>query len=338
MESANGDASFVERLRRRPWLDHLIRAAGRYNRNHGDHYAAAITYFSVLALFPLVMIGFSVMGFVLFNQPDLLDDLTSGIAKSAPEGLAEPLTKLVRTVIEERTAVGIIGLVGAVYSGLGWIGNLRGALTAQWDQVHEPGSFLKTKGADALALLGLGLALVISLGVSAIGTAFTSDVLEFIGLDELWWAKALVVIVSLVLALAGNWLVFLWVLARLPREPVTLRSAAKAAVFGAIGFEILKRAATLFLSTLSGPAGAVFGPVIGLLVFAFLVSRFLLFITAWAATARENERRVVAPPEAGAVIRPAVTVHSGPDGRTATGLVGAGAVMGLGLGWLIRRR
>ena len=58
----------------------------------------------------------------------------------------------------------------------------------------------------------------------------------------------------------------------------------------AIGFEILKQVATILLkSATSSPTATVFGPVIGLLVFANLVSRFLLYITAWTATARENQ-------------------------------------------------
>ena len=35
------------RLRRHAWIDHLVRAAVQYLERHGDHYAAAITYFSV---------------------------------------------------------------------------------------------------------------------------------------------------------------------------------------------------------------------------------------------------------------------------------------------------
>ena len=337
MERTNPDGALARLRRRYGWLDHLIRAGNRYKANHGDHYAAAITYFSVLALLPLLMIGFSVVGFVLFKQPELIADLKDKVTEAAPAGVGTALGPVVDQAVEQRTAVGIIGLAGAAYTGLGWMNNLREALTAQWEQVHGGGSFVRTKAADALALLGLGLALVVSIGVTAAGTGFTTQVARWLGLADYWWAKALLVVVAVLLATAGNWLVFLWTIARLPREPVTLRSAARAAVFGAVGFEILKQAATLYLGSLSGPAGAVFGPVAGLLVFAFLVSRFLLFVTAWAATAAENERPAPQP-EPAAVIRPSVTVHSGPDGRTATGLVGAGAVFGLGLGWLLRRR
>jgi membrane protein len=131
------------------------------------------------------------------------------------------------------------------------------------------------------------------------------------------------------LGLAANWLIFLWVIARLPRRHATLRSAAKAALLGAVGFEVLKRIMTFYLGIVTAsPTGAAIGPFVGLLVFVFFISRFLLFVTAWAATAAENEQEVPAVPGP-AVIRSEVTVRSGPDGATAAGLLGAGAVAGL---------
>ncbi|WP_308010504.1 YhjD/YihY/BrkB family envelope integrity protein [Pseudonocardia sp. ICBG1034] len=94
-------------------------------------------------------------------------------------------------------------------------------------------------------------------------------------------------IASFLLVLAGNWLVFLWVIARLPpREPVSLRSAARAALIGAIGFAILQRVMVIYLgSVTNSAAGAAFGSILGLLVFIFFTSRFLLFVTAWPRSA-----------------------------------------------------
>jgi membrane protein len=106
------------------------------------------------------------------------------------------------------------------------------------------------------------------------------------------------------------------VIARLPREPVPLRSATKAAWFGAVGFELLKQAFAIYLdSVTNSPTGRLFGPVIGLMVFSYFVSRFLLFLTAWAAVAAKDQLQVDAPPteaDPGAVV-PEVAVGSGPD-------------------------
>ena len=330
------EESKLDRLRReRPWLDHLLRAAQRYSEQYGAHYAAAVTYFSVLSLVPMLMIGFAVAGFVLSSQPGLLDELKGGIAEAVPGSLGATINEVVNKAIESKGTVGVFGLLGAAYSGLGWMSNLRDALTAQWGHAKADLPFLKTALKDLLALVSLGLALVVSFGLTALGSGFANLVLEFVGLDGAWWAEALLKLGTIVLALVANWLVFLWVLAKLPRKPVGWRSAVKGAAAAALGFEVLKLAGTIYLSTVTtSPAGAAFGPVIGVLVFANLVAQFLLFITAWTATARENLLRDLPAPPPPAVIRPVVEVHRAPSPRAAAGLVGAGLLLGA----LFRRR
>ncbi|MEV0678368.1 inner membrane protein YhjD [Actinosynnema sp. NPDC050436] len=330
------EESKLDRLRReRPWLDHLFRAAQRYTERYGAHYAAAVTYFSVLSLVPMLMIGFAVAGFVLASQPDLLDELKGGIAEAVPGALGDTVNKVVNQAIDSKGTVGVFGLLGAAYSGLGWMSNLRDALTAQWGHAKEDLPFLKTAFKDLLALISLGVALVVSFGLTAVGSGFAHLVLEFVGLDGVWWAEAVLKVATIVLALAANWLVFLWVLAKLPRKPVGWTSAFKGAAAAAVGFEVLKQVGTIYLSTVTAsPAGAAFGPVIGVLVFANLVAQFLLFITAWTATARENLIKDPPTPPPPAVIRPVVEVRRAPSPRAAAGLVGAGWLLGA----LFRRR
>lgn len=280
----------LQRYRDRyPWLDHLVRAGGAYTTNNGDHYAAAITYFSVLALVPLLMIAFAAGAFVLAGNQELLDQLKAQIEEAAPPGLGSTLAPVIDQAIDARGSVGILGLLGALYSGLGWMGNLREALSAQWVQPPEPDGFLRTKLWDLLALLGLGFALVVSFAVTGAGTAFADVLLDLVGLSGFWWAQWLFFLLALALSVAGMWLVFLWVIARLPRQPVVLRAAIKAALLAAVGFEVLKQVFAIYLGQVSSsPTGQLFGPVIGVMVFAFFVSRFILFTTAWAATAPEQ--------------------------------------------------
>ncbi len=275
----------LERWRLRyPWLDRLVRAGQSYTAHHGDHYAAAITFFSVLSLIPLLMIAFAAAGFVLASNPALLNQLQEQIQTAAPAGLGGMLNRVIKGVIASRSGVGIVGLLGALYSGLGWMGNLREALTAQWEQPPGPAGFLRTKVFDLLALLGLGVALMASFALTGIGTGFATGVLQAIGLGQIPGARLVFTGLAVAASVAGMWLVFLWVIARLPRQPVPLRMAVRAAWFGAFGFEILKQAFAIYLdSVTNSPTGQLFGPVIGLMVFAYFVSRFLLFLTAWAA-------------------------------------------------------
>jgi membrane protein len=320
----------MERARERmPWLDHVMRAGARYTDRHGDHYAAAITYFSVLALVPILMVAFAVAGFVLRSQPDLLAQIQASITAQVPGTLGDTINQVISQAISSAGAVGIFGLLGALYSGIGWMSNLREALSEQWAQPPDTPNVVKKTIFDLLALLGLGLAIIVSFGVSAGGNAFGALLLDLVGLGDAGWARFLLGLFAIVLGLAANWVIFMWVIARLPRAPVAAKSAVKAALIGAIGFEVLKQIMQIYLTNVvKSPAGVAFGPIIGLMVFAFFTSRFILFVTAWAATAKENEQEGPVEVPAPAIIRPEVIVRSGPTPAAAAALVGAGAAVG----------
>ena len=187
----------LERYRQRyPWFDHLVRAGEAYLSNHGDHYAAAITYFSVLSLVPLLMIAFAVAAFVLAGNDQLLRELQRQIEAVAPRGLGPTLNEVISQAIESRGGVGILGVLVALYSGLAWIGYLREALTAQWEQPPEPAGFVRTKVFDLLALLGLGLALVTSFGITAAGTWAADFLLRLVDLGDVRWARLLLCVLA----------------------------------------------------------------------------------------------------------------------------------------------
>jgi len=144
------------------------------------------------------------------------------------------------------------------------------------------------------------------------------------------WAGWLLELLAVVLGLVSSWLVFLWVFARLPREPVTWRSAIRAAIGAAVGLEVIKRVMVVYLAkVIETPAGAAFGPILGLLIFIFTVSQFVLFLTAWAATARENQVEPPVPVPIPAVIRSEVVVRNGLGAGVIAGLLGVGVITGL---------
>jgi membrane protein len=328
----------LDRLRARyRSFDHVMRAQQRYQDSKGDFFAAGITYFTVFALFPLIMVGFSAAGFVLSRSPDLLTEIENRIKSTVSGNFGDQLINLMDAAIASRTSVGIIGLAVAAWAGLGWMANLREALSEMWDQRSEKGSFVRTKLSDLLALLSTFVAILITMALTALGDpSLMRNVLEWLGIQDVPALGGVLRVLSLLVSLAISWLLFTWIIARLPRESISFRSSVRAGLLAAVGFEIFKQIASIYLkSVMQGPAGATFGPVLGLMVFAYITARLLLFATAWAATSKENLAAApVEPPE------PArITVRVEEEGRGVRGaLAGAavGALGALGLSRLVR--
>ncbi|MGE5693805.1 MAG: inner membrane protein YhjD [Candidatus Sericytochromatia bacterium] len=330
---------FLDRMRGRyRWIDHLMRAQQRYRDSKGDFFAAGISYFTVFALFPLLMVGFAIAGFVLARQPRLLAEIDEKVKQAVSGDLGRQLVGLIDAAIDSRTSVGVIGLAAALWAGLGWMANLREALTAMWEQRHEPGGFVRTKLSDLWALLSTFVALVVTIGLTAVSsTGLARRMLGWFGLAHAPGVGVVLWFVSLLASLLISWLLFAWMIARLPRESLSIRSAARAGLMAAVGFEVFKQLGSVYLRTvMHGPAGSTFGPVLGLLVFAYVTARLVLFATAWAATASENP--AVAPVT---VAEPVVAAPPGPSegiGLRAAFAAGAlGALGGVALSRLFRR-
>jgi membrane protein len=136
-----------------------------------------------------------------------------------------------------------------------------------------------------------------------------------------------------------SWLLFSWMIARLPRESVSFRSSVRAGLMAAVAFEIFKLVGSIYLrSVVHGPAGATFGPVLGLMVFAYITARLVLFATAWAATAKDNQLPEPVPAPGPAVITPRVSADDGLSARQTVAAMAVGAVGALGLSRVWRKR
>ena len=59
---------------KRPFLDHLIRAFGRYQADAGDRQAAAVTFFGFLSFFPILALATSVLSYALGDQDLVLGE------------------------------------------------------------------------------------------------------------------------------------------------------------------------------------------------------------------------------------------------------------------------
>jgi membrane protein len=328
----------------RPGVAHLAAAYRHYKDNHGNDLAAAITYFSFLALFPLILLGVSVTAFVLASRPELQGELFNHISSDLPGAFGDTVHQMIEGAIDKRAGVGVIGLAGVALAGLGWIANLRTAIDTVWGIPARKRSFLTSKAADALVLAGLGIGVVISVGLTAGGTAASSQVLRGLGLDGVTGAGTATWCLGILLGVAGDMAIYGWLMIGLPDIRVPRRIAVRATLLAAVGFEVLKLVGTFYIARITGtPAGAVIGPVVGVLVWIYLVARYQLFCVAWAATAVAGARSAQPGPAnelpPANELAPAVRGPGSPSAGGATpvspaavaaGLLSAGAALGAG--------
>jgi len=338
--SEPAEAGFFDRLRARyGWFDHVIRAYQRFDERNGGFFAAGLTYYTIFALFPLLMVGFAVFGFVLARRPQLLSTIDDHIRSQVSGTLGNQLQDLMNSAIDARTSVGVIGLATAVWAGLGWISHLRQALTEMWWDTHiESPGFVRNKFSDLLAMVGTFAVIVATVALTTFGNAAPmAALLKWLGIPQFAVLDGLFWIFSTVIAILVSWLLYTWMIARLPREKVSVVASMRAALIAAIGFEVFKQVASIYLkAVLRSPAGAAFGPVLGLMVFAYVTAYLVLFCTAWAATASNDPRGQRVAPPAPAIIAPRVQMDEGLGTRQTLTAMALGAVGALALSRFVR--
>ena len=113
--------------------------------------------------------------------------------------------------------------------------------------MNQPG-FVRTKLSDLTAMVGLFLALVLTIALTALGNSgVMKQVLEWFGLQDVPGVSLALRVASLAISVLITWLLFTWIIARLPRESVSFRSAMRAGLIAAVAFEIFKQVASIYL-------------------------------------------------------------------------------------------
>ena len=253
------------------YFDHLCRALLRYDSVQGGRLAAAIAYYGFFAIFALLLIGYSVFGFLLTNNGELLDLVR--------EFLRDNLPFLdVQAILESKKTVGIVGLIGLTLTGIGWVEAIRSSQRLIWQVREQPGYIGVRQAVDLMVLIGVLLLLALSQ-------------MAVYGLERLlhWLAgggyAVLLSIASWVLTLAVNMLLAAALLAAVPRLRMTARRMAPPVLQVGIGIMLLNTVGKSFVSLVArNPAYGLVGSAVGALVYLYVFNQLLLFGAAWAAT------------------------------------------------------
>lgn len=277
------------------------RANARYNEVRGNLLSAGIAYYAFFSVFPAVAIAAVVFGFVLRGRPQLLatvglalDGALPGFVRTAdnPKGLivlqAPPLSLL--------TIGGVIAAVGLVLAAAGWIGSFRDGIRASLGAEGSPGNLLTDKLRDLAVFAALGVAFLLSAGLTSVLGAASGWVADHVGLGD---HTTTVRVVGLLVGYAIDVAVLVLLLRVLSGLALPLRVVRQAALVGGLGLSVVKLFGVELISVASrNPVLGSVALVIGLLFWLNLIARLVLMSACWTyLDLPADARPVTAEPE-----------------------------------------
>ncbi|NBE52679.1 YihY/virulence factor BrkB family protein [Streptomyces boluensis] len=268
---------------------HAWRSYETLDRVHWSRLAAAMTFLSFLALFPLLTVAAAVAAATLSKgrQAELQDKLSEQVP-----GISEQLD--LDSLVANAATVGLVAGALLLVTGIGWVGSMRDCLRAVWDKDDEDENAFLRKLKDAGILVGLGAVGLTSLVASAVGNTAVSRITEALDLDDKSWIGPLLSAAVFTLAVLADFLILLYVLTLLPGVHPPRRRLIVAALIGAVGFELLKALLGGYMKGVAGKSmyGA-FGTPVALMLWINFTAKLLLFCAAWTATGRNSARPAI---------------------------------------------
>lgn len=279
----------LARARRVYALDIVWRAARDYANHGGAVYAAAVSYYVLFSLFPLLLLGVAVLG-LLVRDPAFQDRVVRAIVTQFPPevNLRAQVETMVAGVSDSSvTVLGGVGLLTAVWTASGVFGTLRRALNRAFD-VPGAQSFIQGKLMDLASVLGVMGLVVLSMAATAVLGLFRalSDAHVAGGLATVGWGLAYFLV-----PFGLSVVTFLVVYRLFPQRQVRLADLWPGALLAAVGFEVAKAGFGLYVANFGRYQqiyGALGGAVL-FLFFVFIVANIVIFaaeVTAELATDR----------------------------------------------------
>lgn len=190
------------------WLATLKRTFTEFREDNLSDWAAALTYYGLLSLFPALIALVSLIGLVGDPQ-ETTDTLTEIVTSIGPQSAADTFSGPIESIAENRGTAGfafVLGLAVALWSASGYVGAFIRASNVIYE-VPEGRPFWKLRPLQLLVTL----VMVLLTAVVALGLVLTGPVVEAvaepIGLSDtavtVWNIAKWPVLVALVIAMIG---------------------------------------------------------------------------------------------------------------------------------------
>lgn len=188
-------------------------AAGNWSNHKDSRQGAALAYYSVFSLGPIIVIVIAIAGFFFGREA-----VNGQVAASIKDALGDTGAQVVQTMLadagrpREGLLATLLGLGALMFAAIGVVVQLKDALNTVWEVEDAPGQgvwhFIRNYVVSLAAVLALGFLLIVSLIVTAALAAFGKYAAPHVNelLLHLVTDVASIGILSLLFAMMFKWL------------------------------------------------------------------------------------------------------------------------------------
>lgn len=250
--------------RRHTVLGYPIAVIYKFFDDQGNYLASIMTYYAFIAIFPVMLLASSILGFILQGNPELREDLIDtalaqfpviGTQLNVPDGL------------QGSTSAIVLGAVVAIYGCLGLGQSVQNALNIAWSvpRNSRPNPFL-LRLKSLVLLMTAGVALLVVSGLSILGSS-TQVFSDNVDVTIKWAIQVATVLLN------GTVLTILFRLGSAREHRI--RYAAPGGFSVAVMWLALQYFGTLYVTQVlvkAGPVNKTFGLVLGLMGLIYFAS------------------------------------------------------------------
>jgi YihY family inner membrane protein len=239
---------------RHPWLGFPIAVIYKYVDDQGGYLAALLTYYGFLSLFPLLLLGVTVLGFLLEGNPELQAKILNSVLAELPV-VGDQLRDNVHGLHGSVRAL-VSGILIATYGALGATAAAQSAFNRIW-------AVPRYRRPDPIMARLRGLVLLVVIGAAVLATTVVSE------LPSRGWLSLAAGLASI----AVNTGMILVAYRLLTARPVSTRETLPGAVVAAVAWQVLQTVGAYYVRhELRGASQVygVFGIVFGLLGWIYL--------------------------------------------------------------------
>ncbi len=244
------------------FVDTVINTVKDFSKDQGTQWAAAISYYSLLSIFPLLLATISIMAYVA--SPEwAVKQITSELGKFMPIDLSQ-IDSIVTNLIHSRGTASIISLISLLWSGTGVFASIHTALNIAYN-VDTQFGLVKGTLFKFIMLLGIALLFVVAY--------IAQYVVNFIGNELGLILPNTQIIVSLLLGTVFSLLLFLafFILYRyVPVRKVEWQAAAGGAFFSTVLFIAARSLFVVYLKNFAHYS-LVYGSIATIIILIFWI-------------------------------------------------------------------